>query len=305
MDWADFKGLVKNTYRGWTADRAPRLGAALAFYTLLSMAPMIVVVIAIAGFAFGEKAAEGRLIWQIQDLVGWEGAVAIQGLLKSAHSPSSGALATILGLITLFFGATGVVSELRDALNLIWHVPEVESDSNWKSLLGLLKSRVFSFAMVMSIGFLLMVSLVVSAWLSAAGRFFGSLLPMPEWALQIGYSVFSFVIIAGLFGVLFKVLPDVKVLWSDVAPGAAATSALFSIGKLLIGLYLGKTSFASTYGAAGSLVIVIVWVYYSAQIFFLGAEFTCVYTNTFGSLFRRQLELKPADPNTRLIIKEA
>lgn len=282
-------------------DRAPRLGASLAFYTLLSMAPIVIVVIAIAGLAFGEQAAEGRLLWQIQDLVGWQGALAIQGLLKSARAAGGGTVATILSLITLFFGATAVVNELRDALNTIWHTPPRESSSNWRSLLAIVKDRVFSFAMVVAIGFLLMVSLVINAWLAAAGKFFSTLLPTPEWALHALDGLITFLVIGLLFAILFKVMPDVRLLWSDVGIGAAVTSLLFSIGKLLIGLYLGKTSFGNTYGAAGSLVIVLVWVYYSAQIFFLGAEFTCVYANKYGSLFRRRLALHPDEPAAHVV----
>jgi membrane protein len=301
LGWSDFIILAKSTYEGWLADRAPRLGAALAFYTLLSLAPIIIVVIAIASLAFGESAAEGRLMYEIQGLVGPQGAIAIQGLLKSARGPGSGTLATLLGLFTLFFGATGAVSELREALNTIWRLPPRQESSSWRSLLSLVRARAFSFAMVVGTGFLLLVSLIVNAWLSAAGRFFGSLLPTPEWVLQLAYSLFSFFVITALFSVLFKVMPDVKLRWSDVGVGAAVTSILFSVGKLLIGLYLGKTSFANTYGAAGSLVIVIVWVYYSAQIFFLGAEFTRVYTLRYGSMFRRQLELAPERPEAEVI----
>jgi len=296
--------LVRTTFNGWLDDRAPRLGAALAFYTLLSMAPMVIVVIAIAGFFYGEGAAQGRLMWEIQSLVGPQGAAAIEGMLRSARSPSSGMLATLLSLGTLCFGATVAVNELRDALNTIWRVTPTEQSSNWRNVVDLAKYRLFSFAMVVGIGFLLLVSLVVNAWLSAAGRFFGSILPTPEWLLQVVYTLFSFIVITGLFAMLFKVLPDIKLEWGDVILGAALTSILFSAGKLLIGLYLGKTSFANTYGAAGSLVIVIVWVYYSAQIFFAGAEFTYAYTHRHGSLFRRQLELQPAQPEAHIILSE-
>lgn len=303
FQWSEIRKMVYLTYTGWMNDRAQRLGAALAFYTLLSMAPMIIVVIAIAGLAFGAQAAEGRLIWEIQGLVGYQGAVAIQGLLRNARGIGSGTIATMVGFLTLFFGATGVVNELRDALNTIWHVPPRTDDSNWKSLLQLLWSRVFSFAMIVGIGFLLLVSLVVNAWLSAAGRFFGEVLPTPAWILQIVYTALSFIVISALFAVLFKVLPDVVLEWRDVVVGAAATSILFSIGKFLIGLYLGKAGVASTYGAAGSLVIVLVWVYYSSQIFFLGAEFTCVYAHRHGSLLRKRLELTTPKPDAKLIIE--
>lgn len=298
---ADLRDLVKDTVTGWIEDNAPRLGAALAFYTLLSIAPTIIVVIAVAGMAFGQKAAEGRLIWEMQDLIGYQGALAIQGLLKSAHTSQSGGLATILGLVTLVFGATGVVNELRDALNTIWHVPPRPDANTWQNLLTWARVRVFSFGVVVGIGFLLMVSLVVNAWLAAVGRFFDSVLPLPEWVLQTAYTLFSFAVIAVLFAILYKVLPDVRLQWKDLWVGAGVTSFLFSIGKLLIGLYLGKTSVANTYGAAGSLVIVLVWVYYSAQIFFLGAEFTCAYTHKFGSEFKRTLDLHPSSPEAVIV----
>ncbi len=291
--FADLKSLVIDTYRGWISDRAPRLGAALAFYTLLSLAPITVVVLAIASRVFGEKAAEGRLIWEIQGLVGQQGGAAIQALIGGARMHGSGVMATLLGLGTLFFGATAVVTELRDALNTIWKAPVTPAETHWHSIYAFLRDRVFSFAMVIGIGFLLVVSLVVNAVLSAAGRFFSDQLPTPEWILQILNSLLSFVVIAILFAVLFKVMPAVTIEWKDVVVGAALTSLLFSLGKLLIGLYLGKTTLASGYGAAGSLVIVIVWVYYSAQIFFLGAEFTYVYAQQYGSFLRRRLELNP------------
>ena len=233
MSWDEAKALVKSTYDGWFDDHAQRLGAALAFYTLLSMAPIVIVVIAIASMAFGTQAAEGRLIWEIQGLVGVEGALAIQGLLKSAHTPGSGALATILGLVTLFIGAGGAVNELREALNTIWHVPPRPASSNFRSLLRLLWERVFSFAMVVGVGFLLLVSLIVNAWLSAAGKFFGNMLPMPEWALQTTYTIISFLVIAILFAIILKILPDQPLEWGDVLPGAAVTALLFSVGKLL------------------------------------------------------------------------
>lgn len=304
--WKEAPELLVATYRGWMADRAPRLGASLAFYTLLSMAPMIIVVVAIAGAAFGHAAAQGQLIWQIQSLVGWQGAIVIQGLLKSTQTPASGWIPTAIGLIALFFGASAVVNELRDALNTIWHVPTVEV-SYWKSALDILKTRALSFAMVVAVGFLLMVSLLVNASLSALGAYFGDLLPIPAWAIQIAYTVLSFIVVAFLFALVFKLLPQVKLEWGDVIAGASGTSVLFTLGKVVIGFYLGRTGLASTYGAAGSLVIVLLWVYYSAQIFFFGAEFTCVYTHRYGSLFRKDLELNPEPGNTavELIVPES
>lgn len=294
--------LLVTAYRGWMADRAPRLGASLAFYTLLSMAPMIIVVVAVAGLAFGERAAQGRLVWEIQDLVGYQGAVAIQDLLKSTRAHSGNAVATAAGLVALFFGASAVLSELRDALNTIWKVRETEAASNWVVVGRMLKERAFSFAMVVGVGFLLLVSLVVNAWLAAMGAYFGNLLPTPEWVLQILNFAVSFVVIGFLFALLFKLLPNVEIEWGDVVAGAALTSLLFTFGKLLIGFYLGKAALLSTYGAAGSLVVVLVWVYYSAQIFFFGAEFTCAYTHRHGSQFRRSLELKAAPERPQVVL---
>jgi len=223
------------------------------------------------------------LLWQLQDLVGYEGAQAIKVMLTAAHKPTSGSIAAILGLITLFFGASSVVAELRDALNIIWDVPRKEICGPMKNILALLKDRTLAFALILGIGFLLLVSLAINAALAAIGGFFTFYLPAQEWILQSANFLISFAVITLLFALIYKVLPDVSVAWSDVALGAAFTSLLFSIGKLLISLYLGKASFMSTYGAAGSLVVLLLWVYYSAQIFFLGAEFTHVYAERYGS----------------------
>jgi membrane protein len=206
--------------------------------------------------------------------------------------------------VALFFGASAVVVELRDALNTIWRVPE-PSITYWASALQILKSRALSFAMVVGVGFLLMVSLLVNAWLAAMDAYFGSLLPTPAWILQVAYSLASFVVIGFLFALVYKLLPDVTIQWSDVAVGAAGTSLLFTLGKFAIGVYLGRAGFASTYGAAGSLVIVLLWVYYSAQIFFFGAEFTCVYTHLYGSMFRKNLEVRQSAPEVRGAVPES
>jgi membrane protein len=283
LRWSQIKALLKMTADNWFIHKVPRLGAALAFYTMLSIAPLLVVVIAIAGFFFGRQAAQGQIVWQIQDLVGRDGAEAIQTMLKGAYKPAAGALATMLGLITLFFGASSVVAELRDALNTIWCVPTRKAQSGWKSIVGTLRDRTLAFAVVLGVGFLLLVSLAVNAALSAIGGAFGNYLPTPEWVLQAVNFLFSFLVIAFLFSLMYKLLPDVPVEWSDVWLGGAITSLLFTIGKLLIGIYLGRAGISSTYGAAGSLVILLVWVYYSAQIFFLGAEFTLAYAQTYGS----------------------
>jgi len=281
LRWPDFKRLLSDTIDQFYTDNAPRLGASVAFYTMLSLAPLLVVAIGVAGVAFGAEAARGQIFWQIRDLVGSEGAQAIERLVQNASKPSGGLLPAIIGIATLFFGATTAVAELRGAMNLIWKVP-VAQTSGLQSLVGLLRERFFSFTLVVGVGFLLLVSLLVNAALAAVGRFFDQWISMPEVALQLTSSVISFVVITLLFALIYKVLPDITVDWQDVLLGAAVTSLLFTVGKLGIGLYLGKTALASTYGAAGSLVIVLVWVYYSVQVFFLGAAFTHVYATTYG-----------------------
>jgi len=270
--------LVKETFSHFFASNAPRLGAALAYYTVFSMAPLLVVVISIAGIAFGREAAQGQIVWQIQNLVGPEGAKAIQALLVATQKPASGAVATGVGLIVLFFGASGVFLELRDSLNLLWGVRTPGAGFR-----GLVLSRFFSFAMVLAVGFLLLVSLVLSAVLAALGKYLGTYLPLSEGVLHLLTLVISFIVFTALFALLYKVVPDLPVAWGDVLIGAAVTSLLFSLGKFGIGFYLGKAAVGSAYGAAGSLVVFLAWVYYSAQIFFLGAEFTHLYSKRCGS----------------------
>jgi membrane protein len=280
--WDDIKVVAETTFNNWFKHNVPRLGASLAFYTLLSMAPLLIVVIAVAGAVFGREAAEGRLVWQIQDLIGRDGAETVQTLVKGAHRSGAGTLAGVLGLITLFYGATTVVSELRSALNVIWCVP-VKEAIGLRSIVSLLVDRTLSFAMVLGIGFLLLVSLAINAALAALGDRFHFFFNVPEWALQASDFVLSYAVITILFALLYKVVPDLHIEWRDVALGAAITALLFGTGKTLIGVYLGTAGIASTYGAAGSLVVVLIWVYYSAQIFFLGAEFTQAYAQQFGS----------------------
>lgn len=285
--------LFRSAITEWVDDKAPRLGAALAFYTALSLAPLLVVVLAIAGLAYGHKAVEGQLVWQMQDMIGVEGAKAIQALISAAHRPTSGIIATVVGLLTLFFGASSAFAELSDALNTIWRVPVNPRQSGVASLFEMIKRRTVSFLMVLGVGLLLLVTLCTAAWITAAETFFGDLLPMPGFLLQAVNFVISFLVITMLFALIFKVLPDVRLKWSDVAIGAAITALLFSVGKFLIGVYLGTTTIASSYGAAGSFLIVLLWVYYSAQVFFLGAEFTKIYTKRYGSHFRASLEIQP------------
>ena len=210
-------------------------------------------------------------------------------------------VASLLGLLTLAFGASSVVVELRDALNTIWDVAPDRQNTGFASIFRLAKERFYSFAMILGVGFLLLVSLVLNAWIAAMGSFFGSFLPTPETVLHAATFVVSFFVITFLFAAIYKLFPDVHLRWRDVAIGASVTSLLFTIGKQLIGLYLGKASFRSTYGTAGSLVIVLVWVYYSAMLFFLGAEFTKVYTKTFGSQLSDKLQLVPPRPGNVVV----
>jgi membrane protein len=293
--------LLKETVSEWLSDKAPRLGASLAFYTLLSLAPLLIVIVAVASLVYGQEAARGQLVWQIQDLVGPDGAKAIQGLIQDAYRPGTGMVASLLGLLTLAFGASSVVVELRDALNTIWHVAPDPRNTGFASIFRLAKERFYSFGLILGVGFLLLVSLVLNAWIAAMGSFFGSFLPTPELLLHIATFFFSFFVITFLFAAIYKLLPDVHLRWSDVVIGSSVTSLLFTIGKQLIGLYLGKASFGSTYGAAGSLVIVLVWVYYSAMLFFLGAEFTKVYTKTFGSQLSNRLQPVPPTPDNFVV----
>lgn len=276
-------GLIRQSASEWSADNAQRLGAALAFYTLLSLAPLVVLIVGVAALVFGRQAAAGQLAWEIRNIVGGEGAKAVQALVQNAAKPSAGIVATTLSIITLFFGASSVVVELRDDLNLIWKTRAAEEMTGLRTMIRLLQERFFSFALVLAAGFVLLALLVLSVWVNALKQLFGSNIPISPGVLHFFTFVFSFGVITLVFGAIYKALPDVTLKWSDVLVGASVTSLIFTGGKLLIGLYLEKAGFTSTYGAAGALVVLLVWVYYSAQLFFLGAEFTKVYAKTFGS----------------------
>ena len=271
--------LLKQTVSEWLEDRASRLGAGLAYYTAVSLAPLLIILIAIAGFVLGRQAVEGQVVAQIQGLVGKTGAEAIQAMIASASQPKAGIIATVVSIATLLFGASGVFGALQDALNTIWEV----TPKPGRGMMGMLRNRFVSFTMLLGVGFLLLVALVLSAGLAALGKFLGGLLPIPEAVLQAMNFVISFGVITLLFALIYKILPDAEIRWSDVWTGAAVTALLFTIGKFVLGLYLGKSSAGSAYGAAGSLIVVLLWVYYSAQILFFGAEFTQVYANTYGS----------------------
>lgn len=280
--WGDLRGLLMKTIESYFTLRVPRLGASIAFYTILSLAPLLVVVLTVASMVYPREAAVGQLYWQLHSLIGMQGAEMIRILLESAHRPGAGTLATIVGLVTLFFGSTGAVGELRDGLNYIWRVPD-SGQFGVKAIIGVLRERTRSFAMVVGVGFLLLVSLAVNAAIAALGGHFSKLMPADEILLQIANLGFSFLVITFLFALMYRFLPDVYIEWEDVIVGAALTSLMFSIGKTLIGMYLGRAGLAGAYGAAGSLVVLVVWVYYSAQIFYLGAVFTKTYADKFGT----------------------
>ena len=267
--------LLKETAADWMADNAPRLGASLAYYTVFSISPLMIIVLAIAGFWFGREAASKQLFNEISGLIGPGGLQAIQALLAHAQRPNTGALATVIAFATLLVGSTGVFVELQDALNTIWGVKS-KSSSSWFDFIW---NRVLSFAMVLAIGFLLLVSLVLTAALVALGKYFGRFAPNMEFLWQAINLLLSFGVITLLFALIFKILPDVRIGWKDVWIGAVITALLFTLGKFGLGVYLAKTSVASAYGAAGSLVVLLVWVYYSAQILFFGAEFTQVHAS--------------------------
>ena len=272
--------LVKRVATSWMDDYAPSMGAALAFYTMFSLAPLLLIVISVAGLVFGQDAARGEIAAQLQALMGQRGASAVQDLLASVQQPAEGATATAIGLVLLFVGATSVFGELQNSLDRIWRVPARSTMVGW---MALLRSRLLSFGMIMAIGFLLMVSLVTSAGLAAMGRWWDSMLGGWYFLAMATNALVDFLLAAVMFALIYKVMPRVHVQWRDVWIGAIFTALLFTIGKLLIGLYVGRSGVTSGFGAAGSLVVVLLWVYYSAQIFLLGAEFTWVYANVFGS----------------------
>ena len=274
----EFWNVLKSALRGWWKEDIPHLGAAISYYTLFALSPILVVAIAIAGLAFGAEAVRGEIVGQIEGLVGHQGAVAVQAMLKGASQHSSGILATVIGLVTLFLGATGLFLELQTALNIVWRVrPDPES-----GVRGLVLQRLVSFGLVIGVGFLLLVSLVVSAGLAALDTYFGHRFPAYVVLGQVLNIVLSLGVITVLFAMIYKVLPDVRLQWSDVWVGAFVTALLFTIGKYLIGLYLGTSTTASSYGAAGSVVVLLLWVNYSSQIVLLGSEFTRAWVQRTG-----------------------
>jgi membrane protein len=276
--------LAKTAVGSWLDDYAPSMGAALSYYTVFSLAPLLLIVVSVAGLVFGEDAVRGELFNQLQGLMGADAAKAVQSLLASVNKPSQGILGTIIGVALLVFGATTVFGELQDALDRIWRAPARKKGGLW----ALLRARLLSFGMILGLAFLLMVSLVLGAALSALGKWWGPAFGGWETLLQVVNLLVGFGLTTLVFAMIYKMMPRVKVRWHDVWLGALVTSLLFTIGKFLIGLYIGKSGVASGFGAAGSLVVVFIWVYYSAQIFLLGAEFTWVYAKTLGSLRRKE-----------------
>ncbi len=273
--------LIKRAFAAWVEDYAPSMGAALSYYTVFSLAPVLLIVISIAGLIFGAEAARGEIFGQLRGLMGVDAAKAIQDILTSVNEPAEGITATVIGIVLLVIGATTVFAELQDALDRIWRAPARDKTSG---LWGLVRARLLSFGMILGIAFLLIVSLVLGAATAAMGKWWSGAFGSWEVLAQLVNIVFGFAVTTVGFAMIYKIMPRVKVRWHDVWLGAAVTALLFTVGRFLISLYIGKSGIASGYGAAGSLVIVFVWVYYSAQIFLLGAEFTWVYAQTFGSM---------------------
>jgi membrane protein len=272
--------ILKDTFSQWLEDQAPTLGAALAYYTVFSLAPLLIIVISISGWVFGKEAAEGQIFEQLRDFMGDEIGRAMEVMVQNAsEKPTTGMVATLIGFVTLLFGASGVFGQLQTSLNAIWGVQPKPG----RGILGILRDRILSFGFILVVGFLLLVSLLLTAAISFVGNRFGEMVPGMEALVQFLNSVFSLAVITLLFAMMFKFLPDAKIAWRDVWIGALITAALFTLGKFALGFYLGRSGVASSYGAAGSLIVLLLWVYYSAQIVFFGAEFTQVYANRFGT----------------------
>lgn len=292
--------LLKSTASSWSDHNAPRLGAALAFYMLLSMAPLLILIVAICGLVFSHASAQEQVLAQVRAISGSAGEKTVGMLIENAHQPKSGILATIVAFVTLLSGASGVFLELRDSLNIIWDAP-VKKAAAWKALIW---QRIISFGMVLALGLLLLASLILSAAITIVEKFFTGLVPLNFTMLSTAANlVISLVAISVLFALIYKFVPDVPIAWQDVGIGAVVTALLFTMGKTLLGWYLGSVGVGSTYGAAGSLVALVVWVYYSAQIFFFGATFTRVYADNVGSLALLRRRSKHASSKSHLTAK--
>lgn len=293
MSAAGYWPVVKDAGSQWVSDKAPRLGAALAYYTVFSIAPLLVIAIAVAGLAFGREAAQGQVSQQVQHLVGKEGGEAVEAMVQSASDTGRGTVATVLGVVMLLVGAAGLFGQLQDALNTVWEVQPKPGRGVW----GFVRDRFLSLSMVLGVAFLLLVSLVISAALAAVGGLFG------DWQTGIiGQAVTAavdVVVVSLLFALIFRFLPDAEVAWRDVWFGAVVTAVLFTIGKVLIGVYLGRAGVASSYGAAGSLAVLLIWLYYAAQIFLFGAELTKAYATHMGSRIKPKPHAEPVTPEAR------
>ncbi|HVE49395.1 MAG TPA: YihY/virulence factor BrkB family protein [Casimicrobiaceae bacterium] len=285
----DLWSVIKAAVSGWVDDYAQSMGAALAYYTMFSIAPLLLIVISIAGVVFGDEASRGEIFIQLEGMLGAPGALAVQGLLESVREPSESVTATVFGVALLLIGATSVFVELQDALDRIWRAPVRAGRSG---LWALIRARLLSFGLILGIGFLLMVSLVASAALAALQKWWGPV--FGDWAVVAGIAevALSFLMFTVVFAMVYKIVPRVRIHWKDVWIGAATTSLLFTVGKVFIAIYIGRSGIASGFGVAASLIVVLVWVYYSAQILLLGAEFTCAYAHKFGS--RRNLPSEDA-----------
>lgn len=273
--------LIRDTVMSWIDDYAPSMGAALAFYTLFSTAPLLLIVISLAGLFFGEQAARGEIMEQLSGLLGPDSAATIQALLEGVNQPAKSISSSLIGLGALLIGATTVFAELQNAMDRIWRAPCPPPPGG---LLGPIKTRLLSLGLVLGIGFLLMVSLVVSTALAVLGKWWAPWFGEMAWLAHTLDWIVSFLLIGAIFAMIYKWVPQVKIAWRDVLVGSALTALLFTVGKTLIGLYIGRSGVASPFGAAASLVVFLLWVYYSAQIFLLGAEFTWVYAHRHGSL---------------------
>jgi membrane protein len=271
--------ILKETGTAWDDDNVTRLAAALAYYTLLSIAPLIILAVAVTGLAFGEEAARQHIAGELAGVVGVGAASAIESIAENAKTPGSGVLGIAVGIVVLLFGASGVFGELQSALNTVWDVAPKPGRGIW----GIIKDRFFSFTLVVGVAFLLLVSLVVSAALTWVGKVFEQTLPGGEVVWQVLNFCISFGVVTTLFALMFKTLPDAHIKWRDVWVGAAVTAGLFTLGKFLLGIYLGSAGVSSAYGAAGSIIALVIWVYYSSQVMLVGAEFTEVYARRFGS----------------------
>lgn len=288
--------MLKQSAAAWSDDKASRLAAALSYYTIFSIAPLLIIAIGVVGLVFGQEAASNQVFEQIRGLVGDEGAKAIQTMVQSAHKSDGGIWATVIGVGTILLGATGAFGQLQDALNTIWQVKPKAG----QGIKGFVRIRITSFSLVLVIGFMLLVTLVLSALMAGLGTYLEGILPIPSVALQALNVLISFIVTALLFTLIYKVLPDVTVKWKDVWIGGVVTALLFSLGRFLIGLYLGRGTVGSAYGAAGSLVIILLWIYYSSQILFFGAEFTKVFANTLGSHIKPSPHAEPVSEAARL-----